>query len=53
MTTTEQRVKDPVCGMMIRPSEAAATVEHKGKTYYFCGQNCASSFRGDPETYAP
>ncbi len=52
MTTTEQRVKDPVCGMMIRPSEAAATVEHKGKTYYFCSQDCASSFKDDPDTYA-
>ncbi len=52
MTTTEQSVKDPVCGMMIKPSEAAATVEHKGKTYYFCSQDCASSFKDDPDTYA-
>ncbi len=52
MTTTEQSVKDPVCGMMVKPSEAAATVEHKGKTYYFCSQDCASSFKDDPDTYA-
>ena len=28
--------KDPVCGMNVDPSAAAATVSHIGKTYYFC-----------------
>ena len=48
---TDEQVKDPVCGMMIRPSEAVATAEHNGQTYYFCSEDCAESFRDDPENY--
>lgn len=43
--------KDPVCGMEIKPEDAAATVDHEGKTYYFCSQDCADSFEDDPESY--
>ncbi len=42
---------DPVCGMTVDPSTAAAHVEHKGSTYYFCSQGCATKFRADPEKY--
>ncbi len=51
MTDTGQVVTDPVCGMKVRPSEAAAQVEHEGTTYYFCSQDCADSFREAPEDY--
>ncbi|MBI2762567.1 MAG: YHS domain-containing protein [Chloroflexi bacterium] len=34
------KVKDPVCGMMIRPEDAAATEEHEGRTFYFCSHGC-------------
>jgi YHS domain-containing protein len=36
---------DPVCGMKVDPSRAAATVEHEGQTYYFCGKGCAAKFQ--------
>jgi len=49
--TTEEQVIDPVCKMKINKSDAVATVEHKGKTYYFCSQDCADSFRESPEDY--
>jgi Cu+-exporting ATPase len=52
MTDNEQVVTDPVCQMKIRPSEAVASIEHNGKTYYFCSQDCADSFRASPEDYA-
>ena len=29
-------VVDPVCGMKIKKSDAKATYEYNGKTYYFC-----------------
>lgn len=45
-------VKDPVCGMMIEPSRAAAQIEYKGTTYYFCSAGCKAKFDADPETYA-
>ena len=50
MTTNEQ-VDDPVCKMKINKSDAVATVEHEGKTYYFCSQDCADSFRASPADY--
>lgn len=51
MADTEQLVTDPVCQMRIKPSEAVATAEHHGTTYYFCSQDCADSFRESPEDY--
>src|SRR5271169_6820098 len=40
---------DPVCGMTVDPSRAAAKVEHGGKTWYFCSKGCAEKFRKEPE----
>jgi Cu+-exporting ATPase len=46
---TEQ-VPDPVCGMVVDPA-TALSVQHGGKTYYFCCEGCRTSFLKDPETY--
>lgn len=46
-----QAVTDPVCGMKITPSDAVATAQHGGRTYYFCSQECADAFREAPEDY--
>lgn len=43
--------KDPICGMEVKPEEAAATCEYKGKTYYFCAVACKERFEKDPERY--
>jgi Cu+-exporting ATPase len=43
--------RDPVCGMTLDPSSARASVEHDGKTYYFCAPGCAAKFRVDPGKY--
>ena len=37
---------DPVCGMRIDSEEAAGTIEHGGKTYYFCSQTCYRRLQG-------
>lgn len=42
---------DPVCGMTVEESDAVATVEHGGDTYYFCSQDCADEFSDNPEDY--
>ena len=42
---------DPVCGMQVDPSTAAAHVEHEGSTYYFCCNGCAEKFRANPGKY--
>ena len=49
MKQAEQR--DPVCGMKVDPSEAAASIEHHGATVYFCSESCAARFRAAPEKY--
>ena len=44
-------VKDPVCQMDVQPEKSAGTVDHQGKTYYFCSRHCADKFRAQPEQY--
>jgi Cu+-exporting ATPase len=44
-------VTDPVCGMSFGASEAAGSVDHDGRTYYFWSQNCLEKFRAAPEKY--
>jgi len=43
--------KDPACGMEVDPAKAAAKSEHKGRTYYFCSQDCKDKFDKNPEQY--
>ena len=38
---------DPICGMTVDPSRAAAQVDDGGTTYYFCSKGCATKFAAD------
>ena len=40
---------DPVCGMTVDEAKAPATMEHDGRTYYFCAPGCKRTFEKDPE----
>ncbi len=42
---------DPVCGMKVAPGKAAATVQHGGTDFQFCGAGCAAKFRSEPDKY--
>jgi len=42
---------DPVCGMTVDETRAAATSTYKGTTYYFCNPRCRERFDADPERY--
>ena len=44
-------VKDPVCGMTVVPETAAGSVDHDGRTYYFCSRHCVEKFRDDPARF--
>jgi len=44
-------VKDPVCGMIVNPEHAAASIVYKGQTYYFCSPICKAMFEREPEKY--
>jgi Cu+-exporting ATPase len=52
MATAENLVKDVVCGMEIDPNNAAAQMDYRGKTYYFCSTACHDKFMAEPEKYA-
>jgi YHS domain-containing protein len=46
MYQKENRVLDPVCGMIIPIPDAAAQVEFDGRITYFCSETCKSNFLG-------
>jgi len=48
---SEETVVCPVSGKEIKKSEAKITHEYKGKTYYFCCENCKEEFMKNPEKY--
>ena len=37
--------RDPVCGMDVVPETAAGSIEHDGRTIYFCSRHCLERFR--------
>ncbi len=46
--TTE--MKDPVCGMTVKP-ESPHRSEYHGVEYHFCSAKCLTKFQAAPETY--
>src|SRR3954468_7446915 len=52
MSETIQKVKDPVCGMMVDPASArGGSFEFKGTTYSFCNPRCNERFSAEPEKF--
>ena len=43
--------RDPVCGMEVDPSKAAASSTYGGTDYYFCSVPCKKSFDKDPDRF--
>ena len=48
--TTDDALKDPVCGMTV-VAQSAHHLEHAGRTYYFCSAKCQAKFAAAPEKY--
>jgi uncharacterized protein len=44
----EEHATDPVCGMSVQKSSAAAVREYDGRSYWFCGAGCAEAFDRAP-----
>ncbi|HEX3822245.1 MAG TPA: YHS domain-containing protein [Candidatus Sulfotelmatobacter sp.] len=42
---------DPVCGMKVDESTAAASTQFAGKKYSFCSTECRDKFEKSPERY--
>lgn len=50
--TEADKVKDPVCGMMIDPSTAkGGKSSFEGHDYFFCNPKCKIKFESDPQAY--
>ncbi len=43
--------RDPICGMEVNESQAAAVLEHGGRKFYFCALSCYDAFEKDPDKY--
>ena len=43
--------EDPVCGMQVDESTAAASRRLHDTTYHFCSETCAAEFDADPSKY--
>ena len=52
MPTQKGLARDPVCGMDVVPETAAGSIEHDGRTIYFCSRHCLEKFKADPARYA-
>ena len=48
---TVEEVRDPVCGMMIKPQDSVSHQEYDGQTYYFCNSSCVTKFAAAPQRY--
>jgi Cu+-exporting ATPase len=46
-----EKVRDPVCGMMVQPSTVTQHYEFESKTYNFCSAGCRAKFIADPTKY--
>jgi YHS domain-containing protein len=42
---------DPVCGMKVQETQAAAKVVYQGSTFYFCSGACHKAFMANPTKY--
>jgi len=46
----EDRVRDPVCNLMVR-KDPELSVRHSGQVYYFCMKADMEAFRRNPDRY--
>ncbi|MCX7895843.1 MAG: heavy metal translocating P-type ATPase, partial [Thermoanaerobaculum sp.] len=51
LPTLSAEVRDPVCGMLVRPQSTQHRWNYEGTTYYFCCPHCLSKFSADPQRY--
>jgi YHS domain-containing protein len=44
---------DPVCRMRIDADNAAGSLVHAGRRFWFCSLSCAGAFSAHPDDYLP
>jgi len=48
---SNDKVKDPVCGMTVDPANLAGSSAYRDSTYFFCSSGCKRKFDSSPELY--
>lgn len=51
VAAVHERVKDPVCGMMVDPKTTPHKHELGDTTYHFCSAGCVAKFAANPDRY--
>jgi Cu+-exporting ATPase len=51
VAAVHDRVKDPVCGMMVDPKTTPHKHELGDTTYHFCSAGCVAKFAANPDRY--
>ena len=51
VAAAHERVRDPVCGMMVDPSSTPHRHRLGEATYHFCSERCRDKFAADPDKY--
>lgn len=51
--TSDEQVKDLVCGMVKSKSQMKATSVYNAKTYYFCSEQDKEMFDAYPDKWIP
>ena len=49
--STQEAVKDPVCGMTVDPLTSAHHADHAGMEFHFCSAGCLTKFSANPDRY--
>ncbi len=49
--SSDDVIRDPVCGMTVDPQAGKPKAEHAGHVYHFCSQSCRDKFVKEPEAY--
>lgn len=52
MNDDPAEVKDPVCGMKLKPEQIKESLGDNGRTYSFCSVGCRAEFERHREDYA-
>ncbi len=48
---SSQTIKDPVCGMDVKPTPSTKTAHYHDHDYYFCSSTCQEKFTNAPASY--
>ncbi|WP_025660503.1 heavy metal translocating P-type ATPase [Rhizobium sp. IBUN] len=49
--TTDDVVRDPVCGMTVDPAAGKPSLRYDGHDYHFCSEGCRRKFEAAPQDY--